>query len=64
MDWGIWMWVAIDAIAAAVLAGAFAHGAYIRRDALSGPAIERSFGEAAGKLYHPQDNMGNKPLTG
>jgi hypothetical protein len=59
MDWGV-----IDAIAVAILGGAFAYGAYMGRNRPANPAVEQASSEAAGMLYHPHDDMGNKPLTG
>jgi hypothetical protein len=58
------MWGVIDASAVALLGEGFVYGAYIRRNPPAGPAVERNSGEVADTLYHPQDDMGNNPLTG
>ena len=63
MDWGVWMWAVIDAIAVAVLGGGFAYGAYMRRNPTR-PAIERAPGQAGRGFYHPDEGMSNKRLTG
>jgi hypothetical protein len=63
MDWGGWMWFVIDVLAVAVLGGAMAYGAHMWRNRSQDPAVKRASDKATRRLYHPQDDMGNKPLT-
>jgi len=63
MDWGGWMWFIIDVVAVAILGGAIAYGASMWRHRPRDRKTEQASDEATRKLYHPHDDIGNKPLT-
>ncbi|HEX3487030.1 MAG TPA: hypothetical protein VHT51_18390 [Micropepsaceae bacterium] len=63
MDWGGWMWFVIDVLAVAVLGCTMAYGVVMWRTRPRDAASEKASDEATRRLYHPNDDIGNKPLT-
>ncbi|HXJ01381.1 MAG TPA: hypothetical protein VNH44_09155 [Micropepsaceae bacterium] len=63
MDWSGWMWFIIDVLAVSVLGCAMVFGTQMWRHRPRDFATERTSNEATWRLYHPDEDMGNKPLT-
>ena len=62
MDGG-WLWFVTDVIGAAILGCAMVYGGFMWRNRPRDAATKRISDEATRRLYHPDDDMGNKPLT-
>lgn len=63
MDWGGGMLFVVGALAAAVLGCALVYGGYMRRNRPRDSAMQHASDEATEVLYHPRNDVGNKPLT-
>jgi hypothetical protein len=57
------MWFVIDVVAVAILGGAMAYGTSMWGRRPRDPATQQASDEATRKLYHPHEDIGNKPLT-
>jgi hypothetical protein len=61
MDWSGYF--VMDVLAVVILGGALAYGTHMWRTRPRDDAIERASDEATRRLYHSEDDTGNKPLT-